>query len=194
LPDYQEARQALQQLADKDKFEKMMLTAAIITEQLEHHGIKPIIVGGLSVEIYTMNGYTTYDIDLVLNGYETASQVLEQLDFRKIGKDWVHPVLGVSLEIPGHTLTGDYGKVTEVPVGDRRVYVIGIEDIILDRLRSAVHWQSGVDREWGYRMLLMYYEEIDINYIRSQLQGMKEEQEWEQWLSEAAIDKDGIGS
>jgi hypothetical protein len=194
LPDYQEARQALQQLADKDKFEKMMLTAAIITEQLEHHGIKPIIVGGLSVEIYTMNGYTTYDIDLVLNGYETASQVLEQLDFRKIGKDWVHPVLGVSLEIPGNTLTGDYGKVTEVPVGDRRVYVIGIEDIILDRLRSAVHWQSGVDREWGYRMLLMYYEEIDINYIRSQLQGMKEEQEWEQWLSEAAIDKDGIGS
>ncbi len=194
MPDYQEARQALQQLADKDKFEKMMLTAAIITEQLEHHGIKPIIVGGLSVEIYTMNGYTTYDIDLVLNGYETASQVLEQLDFRKIGKDWVHPVLGVSLEIPGNTLTGDYGKVTEVPVGDRRVYVIGIEDIILDRLRSAVHWQSGVDREWGYRMLLMYYEEIDINYIRSQLQGMKEEQEWEQWLSEAAIDKDGIGS
>jgi len=194
LPDYQEARQALQQLADKDKFEKMMLTAAIITEQLEHHGIKPIIVGGLSVEIYTMNGYTTYDIDFVLNGYETASQVLEQLDFRKIGKDWVHPVLGVSLEIPGNTLTGDYGKVTEVPVGDRRVYVIGIEDIILDRLRSAVHWQSGVDREWGYRMLLMYYEEIDINYIRSQLQGMKEEQEWEQWLSEAAIDKDGIGS
>lgn len=171
-----------------------MLTAAIITEQLEHHGIKPIIVGGLSVEIYTMNGYTTYDIDFVLNGYETASQVLEQLDFRKIGKDWVHPVLGVSLEIPGNTLTGDYGKVTEVPVGDRRVYVIGIEDIILDRLRSAVHWQSGVDREWGYRMLLMYYEEIDINYIRSQLQGMKEEQEWEQWLSEAAIDKDGIGS
>lgn len=194
MPDYQEARQALQQLADKDKFEKMMLTAAIITEQLEHHGIKPIIVGGLSVEIYTMNGYTTYDIDFVLNGYETASQVLEQLDFRKIGKDWVHPVLGVSLEIPGNTLTGDYGKVTEVPVGDRRVYVIGIEDIILDRLRSAVHWQSGVDREWGYRMLLMYYEEIDINYIRSQLQGMKEEQEWEQWLSEAAIDKDGIGS
>jgi len=194
LPNYQEARQALLSLVDKDKFDKMMLTAAIITEQLEPLGIKPIIVGGLSVEIYTMNGYTTYDIDFVLNGYETASQVLEQLEFRKIGKDYVHPVIGVTLEIPSNTLTGDYDKVTEVPVGDRKVYVIGIEDIILDRLRSAVHWQSGVDREWGFRMLLMYYEDIDFDYIRSQLQGSKEELEFELWMSEASNEKDGIES
>lgn len=194
MPNYQEARQALLSLVDKDKFDKMMLTAAIITEQLEPLGIKPIIVGGLSVEIYTMNGYTTYDIDFVLNGYETASQVLEQLEFRKIGKDYVHPVIGVTLEIPSNTLTGDYDKVTEVPVGDRKVYVIGIEDIILDRLRSAVHWQSGVDREWGFRMLLMYYEDIDFDYIRSQLQGSKEELEFELWMSEASNEKDGIES
>jgi hypothetical protein len=193
LPSIQEAKQSLQELIDKDKFEKMLHSAAIVTEQLEQYGIKPIIVGGLSVEIYTLSGYTTYDIDFVLNGYEEASQVLLELEFKKLGKNWVHPTLGISLEIPSNTLTGDYEKVTEIPVGSKKVYVIGIEDIILDRLRSAVHWQSGVDREWGYRMLLMYFEEIDLNYIKSSFQHPKEEEEFELWLNEASIEKEKIG-
>jgi hypothetical protein len=70
-------------------------------------------------------------------------------------------------------LTGDHNKVTELPVEDKIVYVIGIENIFLDRLRSAVHWQSGVDREWGYRLLIMYFEyrlvkgfPIDVSFDR----------------------------
>lgn len=193
LPNIQEAKHLLLQLKDKDKFDKMLLTAAIITEQLEHFGIRPIIVGGLSVEIYTMNGYATQDIDFVLNGYEEASRLFNELEFQKIGEDWVHPILGISVEIPSNTLTGDYEKVTEIPVHGKKVYVIGIEDIILDRLRSAVYWQSGVDREWGYRMLLMYLEDIDLAYIKSHFQHPKEEQEFELWLNDASIEKDEIG-
>lgn len=189
----QEAKASLLQLKNKNKFEKMLHTAAILTDLLDQHGIKPIIVGGLSVEIYTMNGYTTQDLDFVLNGYEQTSEILRELEFKKIGKDWVHPIIGVSLEIPGNELTGDYSKVTEVPVDGKKVYVIGIEDIILDRLRSAVHWQSGVDREWGYRMLLMYFEDLDLAYIQNHFQHPKEEEEFQQWLHEASIEKDEIG-
>lgn len=192
LANIQEAKQLLHQLKDKSTFEKMLLSAAIVTEQLEQYGIKPIIVGGLSVEIYTMSGYTTQDIDLVLNGYEQASHVLDKLEFRKLGKDWVHPTLGISLEIPSNLLSGDYDKVTEVPVYGKKVYVIGIEDIILDRLRSAVHWQSGVDREWGYRMLLMYLEDIDLAYMKNNFQHPKEEQEFQLWLAEASMEKEEI--
>jgi len=46
------ARQQLLFLKDKPKYEAMVTTAAIITKLLEAQGIKPIIVGGLSVEIY----------------------------------------------------------------------------------------------------------------------------------------------
>ncbi|MNW52416.1 hypothetical protein D3C74_299340 [compost metagenome] len=56
----QKAKEALEQLHDKSKFEKLIQTAAIITELLLPHNIRPIIVGGLSVEIYTLNGYTTH--------------------------------------------------------------------------------------------------------------------------------------
>jgi hypothetical protein len=74
--------------------------------------------------------------------------------------------------------------VTEVPVADKKVYVIGIEDIILDRLRAAVHWKSGEDREWGYRLLLIYFEDIDLTYIESNLQHPSEREEFDVWLAE----------
>ncbi|WP_157404568.1 hypothetical protein [Shouchella shacheensis] len=31
----------------------------------------------------------------------------------------------------------------------QKVFVIGVEDIILDRLRACVHWKSSSDCEWG---------------------------------------------
>jgi hypothetical protein len=179
------AKKELYDLKDKGKFEKMLFTAAILTDLLMQHDIKPIIVGGLSVEIYTMNGYTTQDIDFIINGHEMASEIFGKLDFKKLGKDWIHPTLGVSLEIPNNHLAGDYNKVTTFPVDDKVVYLIGIEDIILDRLRAAVHWHSGEDREWGFRMLLMYIDDIELEYIKSQINNLQESEEFEHWLVEA---------
>jgi hypothetical protein len=180
----QEAKSALTALSGRDKFERMLHTAAILTDLLMERGIKPIIVGGLSVEIYTMNGYTTQDLDFVMSGYEQAADLLSELGFERVGKDWVHPAIGVSLEIPSSVLAGDYAKVTEFAVGERKVYVIGIEDILLDRLRSAVHWKSGEDREWGYRLLQLYKDQLDVDYLQMQLQGQVEKEEFQTWMKQ----------
>jgi hypothetical protein len=45
------------------------------------------------------------------------------------------------------------------------VYVIGIEDIILDRLRACVHWTSSSDCEWGARLLLTHRTKLDLEYM-----------------------------
>lgn len=72
-----------------------------------------------------MNGYATQDIDFVMDGYELAGDILSSLDFTKLGKNWIHVNLGISVEIPSNYLAGDYNKVTELPVADKLVYVIG---------------------------------------------------------------------
>ncbi len=164
----------------------MLHTAAIITEMMVPLGIRPIIVGGLSVE------YATHDIDFVMEGHEQTNDILQQLGFTRLGKNWIHDKLGVTVEVPSSELAGDYSKVTELPVMDRSVYIIGIEDIILDRLRAAVHWKSGESREWGYRMLLMYYEDLDLSYIQERFEHPAERSEFELWIHEAAIEKPKI--
>jgi len=49
----EQAKVEMQALINKSRFEKMVFFTSILTELLEVHGIKPIIVGGLSVEIYS---------------------------------------------------------------------------------------------------------------------------------------------
>lgn len=184
MPNIQEVKKELLSLKNEEKFERMLFTAAILTNLLKQYDIKPIIVGGLSVEIYTLNQYTTQDIDFVLDGREKAGEILFALGFEKVGKEWIHSEIGVSIEIHDSNLAGDYDKVTEIPVKDKVVHVIGIEDIILDRLRAAVRWRSGEDREWGYRLLYMYHENLNLQYIRNHFENQEEESEFNQWLDQ----------
>jgi len=164
----EQARQDLQQLPGKSRFEIMTETAAIITGLMEDRGTTPVVVGGLAVEIYTRGHYTTLDIDLVTKGRDIADDILNRLGFSREGRHWYHPVLDIAVEIPGSVLQGaDENKIIilELPSG-RYLYVIGIEDIILDRLRACVHWNSSSDCEWGLRMLKVHFNFLDLNYMR----------------------------
>jgi predicted nucleotidyltransferase len=157
----------LNSLNGKSNFEKMIGTVGILTDLLGEKQ-RPIIVGGLAVEIYTRNEYTTVDIDLILSYREKADEILVQLGFQKQGRHWFHPILLVSVEIPNFVLEdADSERVVELILPDgMKVYVIGLEDIILDRLRACVHWKSNSDCEWAERLYFLHKENIDIEYMR----------------------------
>jgi len=174
----------MEKLKSKSKFEKMLLFTSIFTELLEEYNIKPIIVGGLSVEIYTRNDYTTVDIDLVLSGRDKANEILQKLGFEKLGKDWYHEDLEIALEIPDNVLDGSYEKVLILNLpNNKKVYVIGIEDILADRLRACVHWKSTADCEWGYRLLFIHYQDIDIEYLIEKSKKEQTYSELNKWLN-----------
>ncbi len=69
----------------------------------------------------------------------------------------------------------------------KHLFVIGIEDIILDRLRACVHWLSTSDCEWGLRMLKVHYASLDLDYMRAM--AMKDHtitsDRLAEWLNEA---------
>src|SRR5690625_2382769 len=141
------------------KHECMIQATGLLTEYFESFGIKPIIVGGLSVEIYTRGNYTTHDIDLVSDGREQFDDLLiDTLGFKKAGRSWYSEKLEISLEIPSNHLEGNMDKVIELKLpNDKKVFVIGIEDIIIHRLEWAVvehnknpEWSD--DYEWARRM------------------------------------------
>ena len=138
----------------------------IMTEALAEEGIRPIVVGGNAVEFYTLGGYATGDIDLVVSDRSVVDRFLASAGFEREGRHWYSEELDLAVEIPGSTLAGDPERVTEVEIDGRSVYVIGIEDLIVDRLNALVHWKSERDGEWAEEMLVLHLREIDLSYLK----------------------------
>jgi hypothetical protein len=161
------AKEEILRLYDKSQFEKMLGAVGIITDIFKEVNLTPIVVGGLAVEIYTRSEYTTSDIDLIFSRKDIVEDILLQLGFAPHGRHFYHDGLMISIEIPDDMLEdADYDKVIELELPNgNSVFVIGIEDIILDRLRACVHWKSSSDCEWGRRLMLIHHEDLDIDYM-----------------------------
>lgn len=178
-------KKELKELVGKPKTEKMLLFVAILTEILKSEKIEPIIVGGFSVELYTLNSYLTEDIDLVMDGREKANKILLELGFVKKGKNWYNKELNLSIEIPDNWLDGDTDKVLKMNIGNNRyVKVIGVEDIISDRLRACEFWKANSDCEWAYRMFYTHRENIDLPYLLNRTKKDGTVHLLEKWLNE----------
>lgn len=158
--------------------DKLIRVAGVITEYVkEAYNIELIVVGGLSVEIYTDGGYTTQDIDFVGVNHEKIMQALSDLGFRREGRNSIHDELKVFVEVPDSVLKdADERYVRNVTTEDGfDLSVIGVEDIIKSRLMSYIHHQELREREWAYNLIKKYKNEIDLDYIQNTLT----EDEWE---------------
>lgn len=156
-------------LTNLSKHERMLMFCALLTAFFQRDGIKPIIVGGLSIEIYTRNNYTTFDIDLIADGRDKFDELFtNELGFIKEGRSWYHKGLELSIEIPGNFLEGNKQKVIEMELENgRSIFVIGVEDIIVHRLESAMvsqpespEWTD--DFEWAKRMFEIHKSDTEI--------------------------------
>ncbi len=153
---------------EKDSLRKSLGVLAVLTEALNPQGIKPILVGGRALEFYTLGGYATKDMDLVVNGREQAKVVLEAMGFvRRPGeRHWYHEKLDLAIEIPDEVLAGSSEKLTAVEINGMEAFIIGIEDLVIDRLAAAKFWKSEADAQWAAKLLALHAGEIDFEYLK----------------------------
>jgi len=141
-PSVAEARQALDALAGiSDVTERLLEAAAIIQEQLEAVGTPTAVVGGLAVAYWTRAQYITTEIDVLMPVSPRASQVLEDLGFRREGRFWIcDQPFEIVFEAPGTFPDGgDEIENVETP-GGRKLNVLKVEDMVLWRFREVIHW------------------------------------------------------
>ena len=145
--------------------ERKLFVVGIITSELRKIGITPIVVGGSAVEFYTSGAYESLDIDLISKKPETFD-LLKKMGFKNIDQHWSLLDYGIDLEIVGWHLSGSKEKLIKVNVDRYEAFLIGIEDLIVDRLCACKFWKSSLDYEQANVLLNIHKDEIDFLYLK----------------------------
>jgi hypothetical protein len=171
--DPSELRRRVDALADEpDRLRRRLIALGALTARLAPLGIEPILVGGLALEVYTEGGYSTGDVDLALPRTPAVDAAFADLGFAKRGRFWVRPELDLLFEAPAPAgLPGETAPRTVLQVDGLRVVVLGVEDLLLDRVRAWVHWKSDEDGRWAGRLAALYATKLDWNYLRGKAKG-----------------------
>jgi len=190
-------RERLDGLAgEPDRQRRRLVALGLLTDRLAPSGIVPILVGGGALEFYTDGGYATKDMDPALPvspevdpalpvspEVDTAFSVSPEVDtafselgFEKEGRYWFREDLDLLFEAPAPAgLPGENAPRTEVEIEGLRVVVLGIEDLLMDRLRGWVHRKSEEDGRWARRLALLYSDRLDWRYLRERAGALPEE-------------------
>ena len=148
---------------------RQLLTVALITRRLETMGKSaPMIIGGCALSYYSREVYFTGDIDLAYADREALDSVLKEVGFGKRGRYWVHEGLKTVIEVPASVLAGEDSPIEIVEIGEGlHCSIIGIEDLLVDRLNACKHWKSEVDCEMVELLVRRYREDLDWNYVEA---------------------------
>ncbi len=152
---------------ESDTFKRKVYFAALFVKELRKIGIDAILVGGSAVEFYTRGKFQTADIDFAVTDRAKATQILRSLGFEAKDAVWYNKELDMIVDAGDKDYTGDLDKVRIVEVGDVEVKVVGVEDLIVNRLYSAKFWKSSPQRdlEEATALLSMFSDSIDNEYL-----------------------------
>lgn len=146
---------------------KQLLMVGLLTKLLQSMNKQsPILIGGCALSYYSREVYFTSDIDLAYPDRDALDTVLKSIGFEKEGRYWVHEDLKVVIEVPPSALPGEDSPLEVVDLGeDLQCFIIGLEDLLIDRLNAFKYWKSETDREMVDLLVERYRNELDWSYL-----------------------------
>jgi hypothetical protein len=121
--------------------ERILYFAGMLSTALGRLEGPVVVVGGSAIEVYTVGAYTSGDIDLVTSR-KKAARILESWGFRTVGRTWHHAKWELVVDLVGNDYNGSPGRIREVETPHGPVRLAAVEDLIINRLAEAKHWQG----------------------------------------------------
>ena len=150
---------------EPDELVRKMLLIGYLTERLEKKKPESVyIVGGQAVETYTAGQFRTGDIDIVTPDSKAAGEILKRIGFEREGMVWLNKTLGLAIHIVG-LFAKNSEKARIIHAGPYKVRIVGVEDLIVDRLVAAKFWNSQVDLEQAKALWKGFRKQIDLQYL-----------------------------
>jgi hypothetical protein len=152
---------------------RQLLVVGLISKLLEERGKPaPVLIGGGALSYYTREAYFTANIDLAYADREALDGVLGELGFSKRGRYWLNGDLDIPIEVPVGVLSGESApvEIAELESG-LTCTVLGVEDLIVDRLSFCKHWKYQIDCEMAELLVRRYAADIDWVYLEGRAAG-----------------------
>ena len=150
--------------SEPNELRKKMLLLGYISERMARQNASVFLVGGQAVETYTGGVFTTGDIDITTTDTKETEALLEKLGFAKEGMIWVSVRLGMAVHLVASYPRRSVRHRT-FEVDGYLVKVVGVEDLVIDRLCAAKFWNSERDAEQAKALLNVFRDSIDEGYL-----------------------------
>ena|SRR3989338_8092948 len=129
---------------EKNLAKRGVRVASVIAGALRSVNQDPVLVGGAAVEFYTEGGYATRDIDMLAPGGPPLWKIMEELDFKRRGRDFINEIEKIYIEFPGEFLEKE--KRSEMlDINGVSLRIISREDLVVERLCAYKFWKSAID-------------------------------------------------
>ena len=148
---------------EPNELRKKMLLLGYVTSQLEKKKQSIFLVGGQAVETYTAGQFLTGDIDVTTSDSAMTQKVLKSLGFEEIGMIWLNKPLGIAFHIVGYFPPE---RSRTIRIGPYKARIVGVEELILDRLSAAKFWNIPADYEKAKVLYDNCEKQLDKDYLR----------------------------
>jgi hypothetical protein len=160
-------REFIRRLAgEQNELKRKLLLVGYLSDRLARNKGTIFLVGGQAVETYTGGVFTTGDIDITTTDTQATEVLLLKLGFDKEGIVWVSPRLGMGVHLvasyPRRSL-----RARTIGVDGYSVRIVGVEDLVVDRLSAAKFWKSERDFEQARALLNTFRDSIDYGYLKA---------------------------
>jgi len=138
----------------------------VLSDITERMGGDLILVGGGAVELYTQGWFLTGDLDIITSNKSKLERVLHDMGFQK--EDPRHYIRDdIFIDVVGSLPQEVRARDVTIAPSMKRIRIICIEDIIIDRLCACKHWKSERDCEQADYMIHAYHDKLDWEYLRA---------------------------
>jgi hypothetical protein len=146
---------------------RQLLVLAYISQRMKELGNQvPVLIGGCALAYYSREVYFTTDIDLACSDRVALDTVLRSIGFVVEGRYWVHHDMNLMVEAPAGSLVGEDAPREIIELGNGlECCVIGIEDLLIDRMNACLHWNSSQECEMVDLLVSLWSTEIEWDYL-----------------------------
>lgn len=120
--------------------------AIAVAQALKEKNIDVILTGGAVVSIYSEGKYVSKDADFLSEtDHQSIKQVMLDLGFKNLGKDFYHADCQFTVEFPGYELViGDEPMKAEgkIKSGNFTLKLLSPTQCVMDRLAAFYHWKD----------------------------------------------------